>query len=191
MKNFKSKQQGLSLLELLLVMAVVAGILVVAFMTYPRVAASRAASDVAQTLSAAQATVKTIYTSGNYSTLTNLVANQAGVFPDRMKEENTQTNANFINEWDGGVDIEGADRAGAASTANARYFNISYENVPTAVCTRLVPATAGNFGLIRVDDNIVFDAFGDTAAADQGVLDEAAIVAACQGDEVTITWTAN
>ena len=135
MKQFKRNpnQGGFTLIELLLVLAIIAALAVAAFVIFPRVQAGRAATSNAQLLSASQANLKSIYTSGNYASLTTAVAIDAGLFPDNMTDGTSLT-----NEWDGNVTIEGSDKAGVAvTTGAARYFTITFPEVPEDVCCLL------------------------------------------------------
>lgn len=185
MKQFKRNpnQGGFTLIELLLVLAIIAALAVAAFVIFPRVQAGRAATSNAQLLSAAQANLKAIYTSGNYSSLDTEVAIQAGLFPDTMATDATT----LINEWEGDIDVYGSDKAGVVATTGARYFTVVFPEVPEDVCKRLVPATAGNFGRISIGTEVVYDQYDAT----QIDMDEAAVLDACADGGVTITWTAN
>lgn len=80
MKSNPRSQAGLKLIELLLVLAIVTAIAIGAFIIYPRVQASRAATAESTTLTFTVAQVQGIYTQGNYQTLSNTVAVQADMF---------------------------------------------------------------------------------------------------------------
>lgn len=168
----KNTQQGFSLLELLLVLAVIAALGVAAFLIYPRVQAGRSASSTAQVLSGAQASVGAIFTNGNYSKLDSSVAYNADVFPESMKGATAGT---FSNEWDGPVTIFGSNADGTANATSGRFMTITYADVPANVCKKLVPAAAANFGRVEVGTTVVVDQYAATPVA----LDEAAVITAC------------
>lgn len=183
MKHASHKaQRGLNLIELLLVMAIVTAIAIGAFIIYPRVQASRAATTESTSLTFAVAQVQGIYTQGNYQTLSNEVAINADVFPASMVDGD-----NVTNQWGGAVTIQGALGDGTPNTTGqARYISITHEQVPTAVCKKLVPATASNFGTVRIDGNVVFDRYSNPRVA----YNEATVAAACAAsDPLTIAFT--
>lgn len=169
----KNTQQGFSLLELLLVLAVIAALGVAAFLIYPRVQAGRSASSTAQVLSGAQASVGAIFTNGNYSKLDSTVAYNADVFPESMKGATAADG--FSNEWDGAVTIFGSNADGTANATSGRFMTITYADVPANVCKKLVPAAAANFGRVEVGATVVVDQYAATPVA----LDEAAVITAC------------
>lgn len=196
MKNFNyaRAQGGFSLIELLLVLAIVAALAVAAFIVYPRVQAGRNATYESQVLSSAQAGVKALFTTNNYANLTDEVAWNAGIFPDNMK---MATAGEIRNQWDGPVTVSGANRAGADSaTAPTRYFKITYEDVPTDVCIRLAGAAVQNFGGVFIDagnagelGTAAQNLYADTPTA----LNEANISTGCLGTDgrASITFLSN
>lgn len=181
MKRIRNTQTGLNLIELLLVLAIVTAIAIMAFVLYPRVQASRSANSEGITLSSAVAQVQSVYTQGNYSTLSNTVASQADVFPTSMVD-----GALITNQWGGDVAIQGSLGNGTPNTTGqARYIAITHEKVPAAVCKKLVPASASNFGTVLIEGAVVFDTFSFPRVP----LNEASIVAACSvTDPLTITF---
>ena len=196
MKNFNQarNQAGFSLIELLLVLAIIAALAVAAFIVYPRVQAGRNASYESQVLSSAQAGVKALFTTNNYANLTKAVAFNAEVFPDNMNLSTTS----IQNQWGGEVAISGSTNAAVASaTSPARHFLITYTNVPTDVCIRLAGAAVQNFGGVFVDPanggavtNIVQNSFASTPVA----LNEANITTGCKGGtggQASITLLSN
>lgn len=173
--NTKRKNQGFSLVELLIVMAVIAAMAIIAFLAYPRVMAGRNANYESQVLATAAASAKALFASGNYSGLNNTVAGRAKFFPDVMHSgANGET---IVNQFGGDVTVSGSTNAGVAVTTGARHFAITYEDVPTAVCSRLAPALAQNFGAVSVGSSVVKNEYTNAT------LDEAAVATGCQGTD--------
>lgn len=148
--NQARSQGGFSLIELLLVLAIVAALAVAAFIVYPRVQAGRNASYEAQVLSSAQAGVKALFTTNNYDRINKATAFNAEIFPKNMN----LSASSIQNQWNGEVDISTSSSAGAAGTAVGtpdRYFRIIYTNVPADVCIRLAGAAVQNFGTVLIN----------------------------------------
>ena len=180
--NFNRKAKGFSLIELLLVLAIVAAFAVAAFIIYPRVQAGTSANNTAAALSSASASARAVFTQGNYVNLDEAAALSGKFFPDSYV-----AGTDLVNEWGGDVDIYGSDAAGADATAgtSARYFTIVMNDVPSEVCKRLVPAAAANFGRVEIGSTVV----QDTYAATPVVLDEGAALTACGDAPVVLTFT--
>lgn len=186
--NQARSQGGFSLIELLLVLAIVAALAVAAFIVYPRVQAGRNAGYEAQVLSAAVAGAKAIFVSGNYTTLDNTVANNAELFPTSM----INGADGIVNQWEGAVVIEGTDAAGADTGAVRRYITITYPEVPRDVCMRLGASAAQNFGRVAVGGDtptVIIDTFDNVET--NNVVDEAALTSSCGNGPNTMVFTTN
>ena len=177
--SFSKKQQGLNLIELLLVLAIVVAIAVAAFVIYPRVQASRSASTNSQIISAALAQTQSIFQNGQYAKLNNLVASRSEIFPDSFVIGSTGILANeFAPDATNNVTINGSESDGTTATDNsARYVTMVYGDVPSNVCIKLIPGLAANFGRISIGATDLVNKFDGSAAND--VLDEAAMVTNC------------
>lgn len=140
--------KGFSLIELLLVMAIIAALVVASFIVYPKVQAGRAAEQEAKIITSAVAGVKALYPSRDYRSITSEVAANAAVFPSEM----VMPDGTIQNRWGGMVEVTPSARTGAiANNSSARrYFRIVYTNVPSAVCQKLVGMVEPYFGVIRI-----------------------------------------
>lgn len=161
----RAKEAGLSLIELLLVLTVVAGLLVLAFVTYPKVQASNRA-----TLESTHATlittgIKSMYaTSRSFTSLTNAALINAKQVPDDMRVDAA---GNINNVWDGSVIV-------TADPASALRYQIQYTGVPRAECVSLATSLAANFLKTTVNATVVMDRTGTGVASDA-----AAVAIAC------------
>ena len=193
----KTNQKGFTLIELLLVLAIIAALAVAAFIIFPRVQASNAATSNATILNAAAAQIQALFPSARYSNLSTQVACRGDVFPENMKMGPTcatttsaGANTDLQNEWQGNITVNGATAAGAVvTTTAARYYRIDYANVPTKVCSKLAPALASNFGIVAIGPGAwaaTAPAAGDTvvntfngATTTDDVLNEATVQSRC------------
>ena len=180
-KTLATREAGLNLIELLLVLAVVVAIAVGAFIIYPRVQAGRSASAESQTLAGALAQVQSIFQNGQYRELDNDLAIKADVFPEKNID-----GTNIFNEWGGPVTIFGANAAGTPATdSSARFVAIRTENVPSAVCQKLVATAQANWSMVQVGTTPIFDKVGATPID----YSEATAVDACTAtDPVNLTF---
>ena len=196
MKNFNKarNQAGFSLIELLLVLAIVAALAVAAFIVYPRVQAGRNATYESQVLASAQAGVKALFTTNNYDKINLASAYNAELFPKNMNISATS----IQNQWAGAVTVEPSAADGGLATGAGtidRYFKISYANVPADVCIRLAGAAVQNFGTVLVGANVagavkVQDLY--SAGAGALALDEALIATNCkQAGGATLVFVSN
>lgn len=186
MKN--RNQQGFTLIEILLVLAIIAALGVAAFIIYPRVQAGRQATNNTSILNSAAAQINAVFPGGRYGKLTPAVACNADVFPDNFDTDGSCGGTPVLqNEWAGDVVLSGSLADGTNdTTSNARYYKITYDKVPNKVCNKLAPALASNFGRVLVGTTVIVDTFD--AATNNDVVDEAAMTAACSGaNEVLIT----
>lgn len=173
------RQKGFSLIELMLVLAVMAALSVAAFFIYSKVQVARTANQTSEMLTQAQASLKGVFVSEKYNELTTAVAVAGKFFPSQM----TSSATTLKNQWNGAVTINGSDARGAPMASGvARHFAITYEAVPEDVCKRLVPSAALNFGRVVIGSTPVFDQLTD-AKMD---ISEALVVSACTGNPTIV-----
>lgn len=167
--NFKSraKNAGFSLIELLLVIGFIAGALVLAFVTYPKVQATNRATLESQHLTVIASGIKNLYsTTKNFGTLENKTLIDSRIIPDDMAVDGEE----IRNVWSGDVEIV-ADPA-----SNLRY-QITYSGIPAAECVKLATGVATNF--IRVTLNGASPAIFDRVSDPVVDIDPAAITEGC------------
>ena len=186
-------QHGFTLIELLLVLAIIAALAVAAFINYPRVQAGRAAQYESELLSAFQASMKGLFTTGDYSKVTTAVTAGANMWPASMWNSPTAPTA-ISNEWGGTVTVSPSTADGAASaTTPATYFTVSYAAVPYDVCQKLLPNLIANWPRVAVGTTVV----QDTISATTTQYDPSAVATACGSSAeasaggVTLTLTSN
>lgn len=153
MKNFLNKKkhtQGMSLVELLLVVGLAAIILAGMFVAYNKVQSTNAANTESTNISTLRAGIKNLYgTTSNFSGVNAQVLLNARAVPDSMR---TATGTTINNSFGGTVTVAPATFAGGGAN-NA--FAITYPNVPVDVCAKLVVAVAQSFNLVTVNGTTV------------------------------------
>lgn len=169
--NNNKSNHGFSLLELLLVLGIIAALIVAAFIVYPKVQASQRAQAESNNIATIQTAIKALYSSASsFTGLDNTVAVRAKIFPDNMLS-GSGSSATPINVFKGKVTV-GQSSWGPSQTGGSS-FTISYENVPTAECIRIITAVGGNFYTVGVG------ATGNVKAAGE-VLDVAKAASMCR-----------
>lgn len=170
---------GFSLIELLLVLAIIAALAVAAFIVYPKIQAANAAKHEAEIITSAVATLRNIYASGNYSTLNERVATDAKIFPDTM----IVADGVIQNRWGGSVFV-------GSSFRSPKLLRIDYNDVPADVCMKLVPILAQSFQGVRIlpnegDGYIIreeLNGVGNTGSTYYQQIDERKIAEGCRAN---------
>ena len=165
----KQKRKGFSLLEILLVLAIAAALVVGAFIVYPKVQSGERAQREAQKIATIAAGVKSLYAAVAYYTdVSTASVVHAHVFPDDMLPDATSTQP--VNAWKGAVTIAPSNEGPSGVTGSS--FTITYPNVPAIDCTRVVSQIAVNYYIVRVGSTVV--------KPSNGLLDPASLGVACQ-----------
>lgn len=145
MKQFKNK--GFSLLEILLVLAIAAALVIGAFMVYPKVKAAQQADIEAKNISTIVAGVKTLYGSvSNYKGLDNTVAINAKIVPENMLDG---TPDGIYSSFKGAVTISANGNTHSGEDDSG--FFIRYVRLMPEVCSKLVSNVQSTFYEINVN----------------------------------------
>ena len=159
-------QGGFSLLELLLVLAIIAALAIAAFIIYPRVRDGSQANAAVTDVNSIKAGISGLYVSsgGRYPGLTTAVVNQGRIFPASMNAGDYTATASIRSSWGGAVTVAAlaADHVTpfGADLISGRAFSITYADVPDGVCVGLITGAAANVSDITVGGTSVFDATG-------------------------------
>lgn len=145
----KNINKGFSLLEILLVLAIAAGIVSAAFIIYPKVQTSFKINREATNIATIQAGIKSIYGSvSNFSGLNTDFAINANIVPEDMIQENAGVKT-IVNSFKGSVTISSSNY-GPNSTVDASY-NITYTGLQTEECIKLGVASVRNVYNMRIN----------------------------------------
>jgi len=180
-RPLKQKQSGFTLIELLLVIGFIAGALVLAFVTFPKVQASSRANTEGTHITTIVAGIKNLYsTAQSYSTVSNSVLLSAKIFPDDMQV----SGSNVSNVWGGNVTV--APTLGASGVGSNLAFTITYTDVPQNECNKLATGVATNYLKEVVNSAIVMDKTTTNVSIDPGL-----VAGNCANQNNTIVITAN
>lgn len=137
-KRYFSKHKGFSLLEILLVLAIAAALVIGAFVIYPKIVMSQRITAESKNITAIQAGVQSLYAGrAKLSTL-----NEQQLIDSKSIPENMLQNGKMINEWKGEVNVQ--------YSGNHGKYNIIYNNVPIEACSKFITAVSGNFVSITI-----------------------------------------
>jgi type II secretory pathway pseudopilin PulG len=146
-KVSRSNRKGFSMVELLLVFAVILGAAVMVFVAYPKLKANQAATTENTNLSTLQAGIKNIFQGKpNYTGLVPTVLINAQVVPNTMVN-----GTNIVNSWGATVAIAPATLGGLANNA----YSITYPSVPQDVCVKLASSSGLNFDTVTIGTTAV------------------------------------
>ena len=149
MKFSPMKQQGFTLIELVLVLGVIALIAIAAFLVYPSVVSGTQANTESTDVTSITACVKTLFGStGDYTGLDTPTAIKGHCPPSTMVAGNFASTT-MTSVWAQPVDI--------TVDATPTLFDITYTNVPTAACLKFVADVGNNFDRVLVNGISVKD----------------------------------
>lgn len=184
MKNAMARRagsKGFSLIELLLVIGFIAGALVLAFVTYPKVQSTNRANVESQHLTIISGGIKNLYsTARDFSTLTNQVLINSRVVPDDMSAL-AAAPWTINNVWSGTVEV-------LPSAGSPLRYQITYTAVPAAECVKLATGVSTNFLQLSIGGTVVFDRIATGGTVN---IDPAALTASCNNPTNVMLFVGN
>lgn len=154
MKLLRKGKKGFTLVEILLVVGFIALAGIGIYTVYNKVNMSNNASNESRNINLIKAGVKNIYgSSQGYAGLTNSVLNDARATPDSMRAIPYTAGATAITNSFGGAVTVLPVTLGGAGLNNG--FQITYPQVPGAICSRLVTMLDKNIEQITVAGTVV------------------------------------
>lgn len=157
MSFLRKNKKGFTLTEVLLVLGLAAIIIIIIFMSYPKVRASQQVEAEAKNIAAMQAGARSLYSStANYAGLTNEIAIKANIIPDNMLQNSD--GSTILNAWKGDVTIKSDGNTHSGEDDSG--FYIRYVRLMPEACSKLVTSVAGSFYEINVNGTTVKDSGG-------------------------------
>lgn len=156
------RQEGFSLVEILLTLGLIASIAIGAFLVYPRLQTSQSVSDAERKFITILSTTREYFGEGSYSGLSNSMAVSSGIVAP----------ADLASHW-GGINLVPAGSS----------FRMDFLNVPKSACQSLVPRLESHSAAVQV---------GSTLVKDDTTTFNALTAAASCGDSQTVSfWPGN
>jgi len=157
MSFLRKNKKGFTLTEVLLVLGLAAIIIIIIFMSYPKVRASQQVEAESKNIAAMQAGARSLYSStANYAGLTNEIAIKANIIPDNMLQNSD--GSTILNAWKGDVTIKSDGNTHSGEDDSG--FYIRYVRLMPEACSKLVTSVAGSFYEINVNGTTVKDSGG-------------------------------
>lgn len=154
MKLLRKGKKGFTLVEILLVVGFIALAGIGIYTVYTKVQMSNAALQEGKNLDTIRAGIKNLFGgSQNYTNLANPVVNDARITPDAMRPIPYTAGATSITNSFGGAVTVLPVTLGGAGLNNG--FQITYPQVPGAICSRLVTMLDKNIEQITVAGTVV------------------------------------
>lgn len=146
----KKRKKGLTLVEVILVMALIIIGLVGVFVVYGKTTMREKENRSINDIKLIQTSVQQLYQSqGTYKGLDLDNALESHVLPDNMIDSDGET----YNAFKGAIEIESYRMTKA--DLNDTSFRISYKNIPTEACINIISGLKYNFYAIYVNKTIV------------------------------------
>lgn len=165
--NFRkiTRNQGFSLIEMLLVLGVLAVLLIGAFVVYPKVKAQNQANEMATHMTMIKANVqKSFLSQASYKGLDTTTANKARSFPESMNGGDFAIGHSGIRSpWGGIVYVDGINAVTPTPNGNIpvyRSFYIRLADIPSDICMPLLSSVAGHYESIKVGTTELLDKSG-------------------------------
>lgn len=145
----RTQQQGVSLMELLLVAGVIAAGTAIVFNVYQNVNAASKVDAEGESLRALTKNILDSYSaSADYSSLTTERAIEDGLFPNTMMSDGT---GEPVSTWGKPVRVVATDINRDGANLENWGFVIAYDDVPSKACVDLISQAGPEFNDIRVE----------------------------------------
>lgn len=147
-------QSGFSLVEILLVLAIIAVLGIAAFIIFSQVRDANRAHTESQNLTTIIVGVRNLYANrADYNGLTTGIANQAHIFPSSMNDKQYGATDPVSHLGNGLVDVE-------PWGANEKRFAVIYRDVPIEICIKIAQNYGKNVDEVQVN-GVTVKAFGE------------------------------
>lgn len=182
-------QQGLTLIELLLVLVVVLAIAVVGFVTFGQTSANQRAQAGQQALLSVSSGVRALSNGPNYTGITEAVLVTAGKAPSNLVNA---AGTGINNPWGGAITVLAKNVNGGSSNG----FMVCMTAVPRDECNSVIASTASGYPMISAGTTAcpatttlpTAGVVKNQYAATPIVPTAASISTACNNESNTIVW---
>lgn len=138
-----NSKKGYSLLEVLIVIGIIAGIIVSIFYFYPKLKNSNTINIEVSNMNTILSGIYGIYNGNNYNGLNNKILIEAKIVPNTMV---SNTPYKIINSWKGEVIL-----STYTTDAKNSLLSMKYMNIPQDQCALFISSVEKNFGAIQTD----------------------------------------
>ena len=147
MIHSNKKNKGFSLIEIILILGIIVGLTISAFMIYNKVQSTKNAANEARKITLIQATARSLYKSQpNYNALYTTVLTNSDFLPSDMI---SQKNGLIVNGFKGYTTVIAEAINGTVDTG----FMISTDYIPSTECIKIISMIGANFYTVRVNSN--------------------------------------
>lgn len=138
MKLIKKFKKGFSLLEIILVLAIAAALVIAALLIYPKVKSHNNILNEVKNIGLIVAAAKELYGGkANYQGLTTVVLAQSGLLPESLLQDGVK----IRNSWNGSITYT----AGNGSAGNYTTVQVQSSDIPKDDCFNLVSQLYGAY----------------------------------------------